>query len=432
MLGRMDSGLVLTLGFLAVIVLVAGGASLLLYQRKVRRQLRQSTWKELSLRLELAPQPGKAQVARGELPDTDFLLHDTGADWLVELPLARPLLPPGLVLLSPNGPTLQPRPKLRPLRWSSASMSSELLACYVDPKEPPGRVQASQAFLEEASRAAQAHDPLRVESRRLIQALRAGDRLSMNQVREAVRALHTTARGWLTVAERDGLPQVQPLTLSQPEVAPPSSEGPPRVPEPSSPKAAEQPEPPRVEAPPAAPPARAVPQRVPPPLDPWNSLGLLNGAVPIAFLLTLLEWEWVLIIALLVSASVVQAAYDSRRIGGRGVVLWLLMWSTTLGAPLTWGYSQRWGTGSIVFPFLGLTPHEDGGLLKLLALLMWGVPNLVWLSWVIKETGQELRALRAPPSSEAAGSPQQVPAEVQPVSDEPPRGKKRKKKRSSR
>jgi hypothetical protein len=437
----MDLELLLTLGFLTVIVLVAGGVSLLWYQRRVRRQLRQSTWRELCLRLELAPQPGSAQVAKGELPDTDFLLHDTGSDWLVELPLARPLLPSGLVLLTPNGPTLGSRIKLRPLRWGSASMSSELLACYVNPKEPPGQVEASPAFLEEASRAAQAHAPLRVESRRLIQTLRGSDRLSMSQVRETVRALHITARNWLSAAEGHGLPEVQPLSLAQPVPAPPSSEGEPEtarpvpersepevaerevaapVPEPKVPPVAERLEPPRVQAPPPLASARAVLHRVPAQPDPVDSLWLLNGGIPVALILTWLEWEWVLILVLLVSASIVQAAYDSRRIGGRAVVLWLMMWATTLGAPLTWGYSQRWGTGSVVFPYLlGLTPREDGSVLRLLALLLWGVPNLVWLGWALKEVGRELRALQAPSATEPAVSPQQVPTQPQQVPPQP-------------
>jgi len=455
----MDSELLLTLGFLAVIVLVAGGASLLWYQRWVRRQLRQSTWRELCLRLELAPQPGSARVAKGELPDTDFLLHDTGSDWLVELPLARPLLPSGLVLLTPNGPTLGSRIKLRSLRWGSASMSSELLACYVNPKEPPGQVEASSAFLEEASRAAQDHAPLRVESRRLIQTLRGSDRLSMSQVRETVRALHITARNWLAAAEGHGLPEVQPLSLAQPVPAPPSSAGesetagpvPERsepevaerevaerevaapVPEPKVPPVAERLEPPRVQAPPPLASARAVPQRVPAKPDPWDSLWLLNGGVPVALILTWLEWEWVLILVLLVSASLVQAAYDSRRIGGRAVVLWLMMWATTLGAPLTWGYSQRWGTGSVVFPYLlGLTPREDGNVLRLLALLLWGVPNLVWLGWALKEAGRELRALQAPSTPESAVSPQQVSAQPQQIAPIEPQPTKKRKKRSGR
>jgi hypothetical protein len=41
----------------------------------VRQQQRQNSWRELCLRLELAPQPGDARVATGELPETLFLLH---------------------------------------------------------------------------------------------------------------------------------------------------------------------------------------------------------------------------------------------------------------------------------------------------------------------------------------------------------------------
>jgi hypothetical protein len=440
----MASEQLLTLGLLAVLLLAAGGVSLRWYRRRGWRQQRQSSWRELCLRLELAPQPGNARVARGELPDTDFLLHDTGSDWLVELPLAQPLLPPGLVLLSPNAPTLPPHLKLRPLEWASASMPSGMLAAYVDWKNPDGKVEAPQAFLEEAARAAQTHAPLRVESRRLVHALRAGALLSVNEVRDAVKALHATARRWLAVAEGQGLPQVQSLPLPQPAPAPPSSrqwlsEFPRRWRETTAsllarrqPQEAERPEPPSVQAPPPSPPAPAVPQRipvvvphrVPRQITAWDSLRILNAGIPISLGLTLLNWEWVMTFFVVASAFYVQAAYDTRRIDRWGVVLWLMMLSTTLGAPMTFAYSQGWGSGSVVFPYLlDLNPREDKGVLQLLALLLWGVPNGVWLGRVLTTPGAQVSASPAPPRSEPVVSPAQVEDGPQPTR----KGKKRKK-----
>lgn len=213
-------------GVLAVVVLLAsGGGAFLWYRRRVRLRLRQDSWRELCLRLELAPQPGEARVARGELRQTPFVLHDTGSEWLVEVPLAQPLLPPGLLLLSPDASRLPPRTRLRSLEWASASTPPELRAWCVEGAELSGKVEASQAFLDEATRAMRAHAPLRVESRRLIQALRVGALLSVKEAREAVLALEATARGWLGVAEHSGLPRVQ--APSAPEVHPPPRSVPP-------------------------------------------------------------------------------------------------------------------------------------------------------------------------------------------------------------
>jgi len=201
---------------LAVAVLTAGGVYWLWHRRKVRRHQREESWRELCLRLELALRSGDTRVGAGELPETHFVLHDTGSDWLVELPLAQPLLPPGMLLLSPDAPTLPPHLGMRPLEWDSASAPPGLRAWSVEGEGASGKVEAPPAFLEEAARAMQAHAPLRVEPLRLIQALRVGDLLSVKEAREAVRALDTTARGWLEVAERHGLPRVQSLPEPEP------------------------------------------------------------------------------------------------------------------------------------------------------------------------------------------------------------------------
>jgi hypothetical protein len=95
-------------------------------------------------------------------------------------------------------------------------------AWSVERLELSGNVEAPQAFLEEATRAMRAHAPLRVEPQRLIQALHTGDLLSVSAAREAVRALHATALRWHEVAERHGLPRLQPrpAPAALPEAAP--------------------------------------------------------------------------------------------------------------------------------------------------------------------------------------------------------------------
>ncbi len=382
MLGFMASEQFLILGLLGVIVLAAGGGGLLMYRRMVRRQKRQESWRELCLRLELVPQPGNARVGTGELREANFLLHDTGADWLVELPLAQPLLPPGLVLLSPEAPTLLPRTRLRPLEWGAAPMAAEKLAWCIDWKEPPGRLEASQAFLEQALRAVQAHAPLRVESQRLIQALRVGPVLSVSQVRQAVQALHTTASGWREVAELHGLPRVQPLSLAPAVQAPP----------------------PPVQAPPPPVQAPPLPVQAPPTFDEWlrvltqsrrqvlerlrawrqrqqverqerpavplpplplraraallgralpsvlarrgslPSLGLLNLGVLASLFFTWTRSEAGLNLFmglfLLASSIFVEAAYHNRGYRAGGLALWGLVLSATLGAPFLWIQSR--------------------------------------------------------------------------------------------
>lgn len=197
----------------AVLALAVGGVFLLGYawQARRRRQQRLASWTELCRRLELVPRPGKGRAASGKLQDTDFSLHDLGSRWLLELPLSQPLLPPGVVLLSERAGRLRPPFRLRPLRWASASTPPGGLRWYAAGSMPPSTVEAPAAFLEEAERAAQAHAPLRVEPQRLVQALSAGSLLSVNDVREAVRALEATARRWLEAVGVQGLPRLEAL-----------------------------------------------------------------------------------------------------------------------------------------------------------------------------------------------------------------------------
>jgi hypothetical protein len=437
----------LTLGVLVVIVLAAGGVSLPWYRQRVRRQQRQSLWRELCLRLELVPLPANPQVAKGELPETDFLLHDTGSDWLVELPLAQPLLPPGMVLLSPKAPKAWPHIKLRPLQWETASNPPSGLAWYVAWTEPAGKVEVPRAFLDEAARAVQAHAPLRVESRRLIQRLRADTLLSVKEVREAVMALDTTARNWRAVAERHGLPQVQPLSPVQPVQAPPSSEGRLRVlarggremtarflarrRREVSPGNA----PPREQAPQPSPPALELLLRLLAQRDTWVPLSFLNGGIPVALGLIWVGPNAVFCILLpcmVASALSVEGIYRNKFLEVRGIWLWLMLWSTTLVAPMLWYYSHgegspltessvRAATSSSsrtvarhqVSPKLkkykspnpiddaylerSTSPDAPGKEHRQLALLLWGLPNLLWLGWVLMGWRQELRHFRGSP-----------------------------------
>ncbi len=464
----MASGQFLTLGFLAVIVLAAGGVAWLWYQRRARRQQRQSSWRELCLRLELTPLPDNSQVARGELPETDFLLHDTGSDWLVELPLAQPLLPQGMVLLSPKAPMLRPHLKLRPLKWGAASIPPNGLTWYVDWNEPAGKVEAPQAFLDEAAHAVQAHAPLRVEPRRLIQRLRADAHLAMNEVREAVKALDTTARRWREVAERHGLPQVQPLAPvqpvpapplvpAQPVPAPPSSEGRLRILARGGPVAARvlargdtvatrllawmrrEMEPgdgrPQVQAQSLSPSARDLLFRLLAQRDSWSSLCILNAGIPISLGLIAVGASLgdgvicSLLLCMAASFLFVQGVYRNRFLEVRGVWLWVMLWSTTFGATMLWHYGQEGGrvagdhglesTASSASShegsppplkkFKSLSPYDDAYLKwlerttsadapltrpKLLALLLWGLPNMLWLGWVLMGWRQEIRQFR--------------------------------------
>ncbi|AKJ02863.1 hypothetical protein [Archangium gephyra] len=150
-------------------------------------------------------------MASGNLQGIDFRLRDTGVHWRLELPLARPLLPSGVVLLPAKARSLGSLYKLRPLQLQDVSASPGPFAWYSGRDMPRGRVEPSEAFLEEARRAMEAHAPLEVVPDRLVHTPRAGSQLSVGDVREAVRTLDTTARRWLDAVERHGLPRVEAL-----------------------------------------------------------------------------------------------------------------------------------------------------------------------------------------------------------------------------
>jgi hypothetical protein len=416
MLGRMASVQLLTLGFLAVLVLAAAGAAAWWYRRRVWLQQRQASWQELRLRLELVPQPGNARVAQGELRESHFLLHDTGSDWWVELPLAQPLLPPGMVLLSADAPTPQPQLHLRPLEWGAASVPPQLLSWHVEVQEADGKVEVPQAFLEEATRAVRQHTPLRVESQRMIQALRAGALLPVSQVREAVRALDTTARRWREVAEREGLPRVRLPSPPQPEPASPQPEPAP-LPSVGS-------EPPGVQAPSRASGDRGALHRevlrsVLMRREGARALGFLNIGVPVCLLLRGLGGDWTLhlfifvVLFLWVSAFIVELPYYSQRFHLSRPVVWALWVSASLGAPLTWIY--------------GTSADSELGL------GLWGVPNALWLAWVLVTWRQEFLHGRGLPEGEPLPveepRPVKEPSLVKEPSQESPRRSRKKRKK---
>jgi hypothetical protein len=196
----------------AALALVAGVVHLLSSRlSRGRRRRREALWRELCLRLELVPDAENSRTATGRIQGTDFSLHDTGAAWLVEFPLTQPLLPAGVILLPAREWRLRPGFKLRRLRWARGARPPGPLVWYTNQQLPPSKVEAPLAFLEEAAQAAQAHAPLRVEPHRLIHAL-PGDTLpSVNSVRDVVRALEATAQRWLEAVSRDGLPRLKAL-----------------------------------------------------------------------------------------------------------------------------------------------------------------------------------------------------------------------------
>jgi hypothetical protein len=196
----------------AALALVAGVVHLLSSRlSRGRRRRREALWRELCLRLELVADAENSRTATGRIQGTDFSLHDTGAAWLVEFPLTQPLLPAGVILLPAREWRLRPGFKLRRLRWTHGTRPPGPLVWYTNQQLPPSKVEAPLAFLEEAAQAAQAHAPLRVEPHRLIHAL-PGDTLpSVNSVRDVVRALEATAQRWLEAVTRDGLPRIKAL-----------------------------------------------------------------------------------------------------------------------------------------------------------------------------------------------------------------------------
>jgi hypothetical protein len=301
------------------------------------------------------------------------------------------------------------------------------------------------------TRAVQAHAPLRVESRRLIQRLRAGALLAVSEVREAVRALDITARGWREVAERHGLPQVQPLAPAQPESAPPVAV----EPEPAPPVAV-KPEP----APPVSESklyalARGLLERTSRFLDrtwreavagsvssrerasrpsswvfllyqlaerdSWSALLLLNAGIPFTMGVLWVEPQALcfLIIGVLGSFFFIPAVHSNKFLEVRRVWLWMMIWLTTIVAPILW--QSSWGriralTESSYYQavaesqppselrrFRSPNPVDDawferrtrpeapGKDLRRLALLAWGLPNLLWLGWVLMGWRRALR-----------------------------------------
>jgi hypothetical protein len=250
----------------------------------------------------------------------------------------------------------------------------------VDAKEPGGKVVASQAFLEEAARAVQAHAPLRVEPRRMIQALRAGALLSVSQVREAVKALEATARRWSEVATREGLPQVLPLSPLPPVQASPRAEGWLR----RLARSWRQ-----------GPSAKALLYES---LwsalrwrdswtfwhHSWGALVLLNAGVTVFAILNGLGLAYLFVLptfAVLTGSLI----YLDRRFTPRRLALCAMMAASNVGAPwawlssIPWVYGIRWGE-----PDIGL---------RALAMLLWGGPNAVWLARVLIHWRREFRRL---------------------------------------
>lgn len=298
--GRMSPELLRILAlWTAALALLAGGVYLLGTRLSVRRRRRREVlWRELCLRLELVPDPANSRTATGQLQGTDFSLHDTGSAWLVELPLAQPLLPAGVILLPARERRIRPGFKLRRLRWPRAAPPPGPLVWYVNQLMPPSKAEASPAFLEAAASAAQAHAPLRVEPRRLIHALHTDAIPSVNGIRDAVRALETTAQRWLETVGREGLPQVKAL--------------------------------------PPLPSARSLLRGVLARRD-LRHWGLANAAgIPLTLGALLMGWQWIFYVLLAAGIYLTRKAAARRLYYLKGLALGALALGSTFGAPWFW------------------------------------------------------------------------------------------------
>ena len=313
----------------AALALVAGGFYLLGSRLNVRRRRqREALWRELCLRLELVPDPANSRTATGQLQGTDFSLHDTGSAWLVEFPLAQPLLPAGVILLPAREWRIRPNYKLRKLRWRHAAPPPGPLVWYTNPQLPPSKVDAPPPFLEEAQRAAQAHAPLRVESRRLVHALPADALPSVNSIRDAIRALETTAQRWLETVSREGLPRIKAL---------------PRLPS-----------------------ARTLLRGVLARRALWH-WGLANTAgIPLTLGALLMGWQWAFFVLLAAGVYLTRKAAGRKHYSFKGLALGALALGSTFGAPWFWAHDVGRETSptTITVRHAVKTPHRKAELFR--------------------------------------------------------------------
>jgi hypothetical protein len=293
----------LTLSLAALALLVGGaylGASRL---RARRRPQREALWRELCLRLELIADPANSHSAKGQLQGTDFALHDTGSDWLVELPLAQPLLPSAVILLPAKDWRLRPRYKLRPLQWPPARPPPGPFAWYVNHQVPPSSVEAPDAFLEELAHPGEALSPLRVEPRRLVHALPAGSPPTLYDVRDAVRALESTARRWLDTVARHGLPRVKEL---------------PRLPS-----------------------ALSLLNGVLGRRSLWHWILANNAGVPLTAGALLLGWDWLFFALVIPALVLLRKASREQSYGPKALLLGVLALGSTFLAPWLWTHDGK-------------------------------------------------------------------------------------------
>ncbi|HYH98856.1 hypothetical protein [Hyalangium sp.] len=281
---------------------LAGGLYFLASRRRARRRhQREAVWRELCLRLELVADPEDSRSATGQLQTTDFAVKDTGSAWLVELPLAQPVLPSGVILLPEKDWRLRPRFKLRRLGWAAPPPGP--LVWYANQQVPPSTVDAPEAFLEEAQRAAQVHAPLRVEPRRLVHALPEDVTPSVNDIRDAVRALEPTGQRWLDVVARYGLPRVRAL--------------------------------------PQLPSALSLLGGVLKRRGVWHWLLANNAGLPLAAGALLMELEWVYVVLLVAALPLIRKAARKQNYGFKGLLLGTLALVITFGTTLLWSRDPR-------------------------------------------------------------------------------------------
>lgn len=307
-----------------------------------RRHQRQESWAELCQRLELLAEPGEAGAMWGRLAGTGFGLRDTGAELVLEVPLSRPLLPPGLVLLSAQAPLPGGRSPLSPRASSGTVAGQPVLQWYAAPEVAPGVLEVPPAFQEAALRAHHAVAPFRLEPERLVRYLPAETLPSPTAVRESVQALQRAAEQWTRAVKPEEGPTVR-------EAKPASAARPPFLPALRD----------------------ALEER-----GAWQALLLINGGLPLALLALLTKVGW-LFMAVFILYLLFVMIYGSLRFHAAGVLLAGMALFASFGAPFMWlrlrelraspraeGISVReaaWHRDTLLFRFRDGTPREDLG-----------------------------------------------------------------------
>jgi hypothetical protein len=313
---------------------------------KQHARRRRVEWLDLCRRLELSPREERPEVASGRQHGAELELRDTGSVLFLGLRLSESLLPPGVLLLSAQALDLSGATP-RPLRLRDRAARPGAPGWYAASEGTAGDVEVSQAFLDEAEHAAQAHTALGLEAEWLFQALPAAALPDPREVRDAVLALQLTADRWLEVVKAHGLPRLGSSPLPSPEPTPRAPAGP--VPvhvfEPGV-RASSSPEPQRSS------PVPTRPQRSLAFKGPWFWLLCINGGTPIAVLALKWQWEWLFWLAgaAHLLGLVIAGSQRSRKDLHYLVVLIFPAVFASYLTPLAWDQNQK----------LRDCPHAEG------------------------------------------------------------------------